>query len=1008
MPSSFRTSVKLILLFFFFTTCLSLNGQSYLFKNYKNFGFSSNQIFAIHQDQNGFLWFGTGVGLTRYDSNRFITFSVNDGLPANEILALESVADSMLWIGTGLGLSAFSIKNPNDPDFIFTPVELSSFSISSLLYSNNALWIGTRRNGLFLLQYKNIDDYTIQEIIPAASVKDIKPTMDGQIAVLDNSSVIFINSSGLIENQVAVNSENRLKCLIEKEPGIFWVGTESGLLEINIPDNTTEPAKLTGSSKYDYNRLIRQPNNTIWGGSGKGLLKFFNNHVELIDRSNGLPGSDLRALLFDSEGNLWLGSYINGLSKMNNTTLVNFSESNGLLSNVVNCILSETRDQKLIGTDLGIFKINNFSLNRDERFTELNNNIIWFIYRSHNNDIWIGGEDILYRFNHNSLKEIKIPLIRSECTFLDMLQSRDGTRWFCTTIGLFSLKNGKYKDYPIFKEHGIRSIWEVEQLENGRLLFGTDNGIAELINGSFKFSGKENGLPDRAVYSIHQDQIGRVWLGSDLGVILEQKDGYRLFGRQDGLQGTIISQIMSDALGGLWICSDRGLQKFTPDGPVERYGIKDGLLGEEFTTQNSSLIDEKGNFWLGVFGGLSVFNPNQPGGHGGIPKMYFSRANYIDNNVQVSFLNFENARIDYDNRNVSFQLTGLYYYNESDLSFYYRLLGLEEDWQEAARNDIIRYSSIDPGTYNFQVKAVVDGKSVEGSFVSKQFVILKPFWQKGWFIFITIAAILLAAYGFFHYKTRRILTENKKLQDEINKNIEDLSVAKATIENIIEHSGSILVTTDLKGRIVTWNRRAEEVFGYSKDQILHKNIKSLDQENDLWNFPEILKEVRKSGELRQLEIKKVTADGSLIDLIVTATALSDKDGKYKLINISMEDFSERNRLTELRINREKLLAGIEALNKLLATLSHYINNSIASISGMAQLVELDESYNKKFLSVTNIQIKKIQAVLNSLSILVNQLNLKTRDYVGEQDTLFDIENEIEQFISSVQSLSGKK
>ena len=232
-----------------------------------------------------------------------------------------------------------------------------------------------------------------------------------------------------------------------------------------------------------------------------------------------------------------------------------------------------------------------------------------------------------------------------------------------------------------------------------------------------------------------------------------------------------------------------------------------------------------------------------------------------------------------------------------------------------------------------------------------------------------------------------------------------MELAKATIENIIENSGSILITTDSKGRIATWNKRAQEVFGYSKDFVLHKHISFLDMENDIFNFQGIVDGVIENGELRQIEAQKKTNKGEIKDLIITATPLADQQGKTGLISFNMEDFSERNRLTELRINREKLLAGIEALNNLLATLSHYINNSTAAISGMAQLAELNPKYNSKFHSVVNLQIKRIKAVIRSLGVLVEQLNLKTKDYVGEKERLFDIEKEISEFLASVDKIN---
>ena len=984
-----------------------LNAQSYHFKNYKEYGFSNNQIFAVHQDSYGFLWFGTGVGLARFDSDKFLTFSVNNGLPANEILSLSSNDDSLLWVGTGLGLAIFDISDINNPHFLFTPPGLANYSISSLCYFKNQLWIGTRRNGLFLMTYHSPDKYDVLNLVKSVSVKEIRANSDNKIMVLFENALTTFDQKGEPLTQIKINSKHRLKCFIQTQENNYWIGTDSGI--INVNDSLIEGSGTTpqNADSLDFNTFLFDSRGTLWAGADKGLVKFNSEKAVLINRSSGLPGLDLRALLFDSEGNMWLGSYTSGLFKLNNTNLINYTEEDGLLSNVVNCILTESDNRKLVGTDLGVFKIENFKLSRDKRFDELNNEIIWFIYRDHRKNLWIGGENILYQYADKKLKKIDLEPVNDECTFLDMLQGSDGTYWFGTTIGLFSVNGPNQKSYPVFAEKGIRSVWEVEELADGRILFGTDNGVAELFENEFRFITNMTGLPDRAVYTIKQDSNGNVWMGSDLGIIKAHNAEYSLIGSRDGLAGTIISQVLIDKRGNIWICSDKGLQKLENNIPGKRYGLNDGLVGEEFTTQNSSLVDKNGNFWLGVFGGLTVFDPEKLNKENIKPRLYFARAGYQESGRLKSFINQDEVSLDYSSRNITFTILGLYFYNEDDLTFSYKLSGFDEDWQVAERNENIRYNNLSPGKYKFAVRALIDGQP-EGEILYKGFEIRTPFWQESWFILLTFVLLTFMVYIIFRYKTKRILKVNRELQSQIDKNVKDLALAQATIENIVEHSGSVLITTDLKGRIVTWNKRAEDVFGYKKADVLHKNIKILDQQNDLWDFGSIIQEVKKSGELRQLEVKKTIADGSLADLIMTITALKDGDQKVHLINFSMEDFSERNRLVELRVNRERLLAGIEALNKLLATLSHYINNSTASISGMAQLVELDVSYGPKFLAVTHTQIKKIQAVIKSLGELVNRLNLKTKDYVGEKDLMYDIESDIETFIESVEKIKNKK
>jgi len=245
------------------------------------------------------------------------------------------------------------------------------------------------------------------------------------------------------------------------------------------------------------------------------------------------------------------------------------------------------------------------------------------------------------------------------------------------------------------------------------------------------------------------------------------------------------------------------------------------------------------------------------------------------------------------------------------------------------------------------------------------------------------------------YKNRpEIIQKNEAMQTRQLSNIKLLG-------DIIDNAGSAIITVDTAGIITTWNKKAESIFGFTKAMICNKRINELDLPEDSYSFNEVVNEVLESGELNQLELRKKHKDGSSRDLIMTVTPLKNEGGDVSSIAFVMEDFTDRNQLIDTIINQEKLIAGIESLNRLLATLSHYINNSISAISAMADLTQLDKKYSDKFLTVTQMQLVRIDAVLKSLARLVHDLNLKTSEYVGQKDLIFDIENEIKEFLASI-------
>lgn len=991
-----------------------LFSQRYNFKKYgRSEGFGKNQILSIFQDSYGFMWFGTGVGLTRYDGENWLDFSVYDGLPANEVLALVEDDSLGLWVGTGFGLVRIDISDYNNLVIQKVGDNLFNVDINALLYNNQTLWIATTNNGLFFRKNGKVFEHEINKKLTDKRISDIQAANDGGIILITpEKGLTFLNKDGEILRSVRNTGGRLMTCVYPLvESSDYIIGTNKGLYKYLYEQNKFVriiPAKFSKFNLHVYNVDIDK-NGVILAGTDYGVIKTKDNRFDLIAKENGLPTDYMRSIYIDSENNYWFGSYNAGLVKLSSWNFISYDENSGLTPAMVNTILKESEPVKLIGTDAGVYRIDGLTLSRDKRFKKIEREIIWFIYKDMKGQIWIGGEQTLSVYRRNRLIQNPISGLTNDCVFYDMIQDKSGSYWIGTSTGLYQYDGRRLKTHTIFKDRNSVNIWDIEQISDGRIIFTTDNGYAEFDGEQFTFIDKEDGLPDRAVYDIHEDHKGQLWLSCDLGIIKVSKQGFKLYGKEQGLTGTIIAQILEDDQGAFWLCSDKGLEKFENGRINFRLSENDGLIGDEFATHSSSMIDEDGKLWLGVFGGLTIFDPNIETSKHVLPKIFLKKAGYYKTySKQTSFINQDGIIIPFSHNNIIFDFIGLYFYDEKNIRFSYMLEGIDDQWLETGRAGEVRYNNLFPGNYCFKVKAVTADGMESKETITLKFQIDRPFWLQVWFILLVVLVLIVFGSLVVFYKTRKIRRLNIQLEKKIERRTRELALTKVKIENIIENAGSAIITLDTKRKVTTWNKRAELVFEFSKNEILNKNITALDIEKDEKPFNKILDEVKKSGELHQLEIKKRCKTGKIVELIVTVTPLLDENGNLDSYTLAMEDFSERNRLMEALINREKLFAGIEALNKLLATLSHYINNSIMAITGMAQLVSLDDRYYEKFIEATKYQVVRIQAVLESLSKLVDQLNLKTRDYVGEKDGLFDIENEIQEFLDSIEELKKEQ
>ena len=68
-------------------------------------GLPDVDVQAILEDREGYLWFGTETGVSRYDGESFVTFTAEDGLAHNDVKSILEDREGYLWFGTGGGVS---------------------------------------------------------------------------------------------------------------------------------------------------------------------------------------------------------------------------------------------------------------------------------------------------------------------------------------------------------------------------------------------------------------------------------------------------------------------------------------------------------------------------------------------------------------------------------------------------------------------------------------------------------------------------------------------------------------------------------------------------------------------------------------------------------------------------------------------------------------------------------------------------------------------------------------
>ena len=138
--------------------------------------------------------------------------------------------------------------------------------------------------------------------------------------------------------------------------------------------------------------------------------------------------------------------------------------------------------------------------------------------------------------------------------------------------------------------------------------------------------------------------------------------------------------------------------------------------------------------------------------------------------------------------------------------------------------------------------------------------------------------------------------------------------AQATLAAIVTSSEDAIASKDLDGRIMTWNRGAQEIFGYSADEIIGKPVTVLFPPDRLKEEEEILGRVRRGDRVEHYETIRLKKDGTPIHISVSVSPVKDQSGRIVGAAKIARDISERKRAEqELRESREHLSVTLSSI-----------------------------------------------------------------------------------------------
>lgn len=798
-------------------------------------GLADNTVTSIYKDTDGFMWFGTNNGVSRYDGKNIRNFGAKRTyMNVSEIMEISArclgvVSDGMLF--------CFDRRAER-----FIPVTLASDSSHvrawHVLPADNGCFWTLHRDKLLLYRQTEISDAQGEPLSIA-----VKP--EKEYASLLDSAETF--------SAFCYSSDRRTLCLVTNRGNLLLVRPDAPL--------QTKKIRLSGNRPLMVNAILHS-GGIIWVSTVKyGIIRYHlaSGHVDRITyggkgKENLLSHTDVYQVI-PLSGKRYLAVTWSGYTLL----IPDEEEPEQLTAEIYNNTVSQTyRNLETrmlsayydpngvlwIGTNGGGVMYSDLRSQFFNQYHQKRHNEICGIVMDSDRYLWLATFhqgimksdapfDPVKRLSFSTVGSLAV---RNKETVLCALQARDKNLWFGNSDGTLTCYNEESKQFtvcplPVNGKVNSAPVWALHEDKKSRLWVGTESGLLLLTAGSGEcrkvdIEKRIAGSPSLFIRTIVETKDGDIWLGtSNAGVcrVTETAEGDFLvkngYERNAKLGSLSVRSLLASSDGNLYVGYVDGFAVLSPATDVigHFYTTHDGLSSNFIGCITE---DEKGRIWLGSNSGMSRYSRHQhlfynyyvAGSNRSV--MYGDGMLFWGNNKSLTWFNpdavdarVENAKVlitglEVDSRSVTIGggvngqtiLTkGISYtdslvlsnanrdfallfnnlsYSEEQQKYSYRLLPYQQHWLVSNDGGKASYTNLPEGEYTFEVKNIYpDGHS--GPVTSLKIKIL-PHWSRTLFFRLFV---LLVSLGIVAWLIRLVRIRQRRLEREMQMKHELLTLS---------------------------------------------------------------------------------------------------------------------------------------------------------------------------------------------------------------------------------------
>jgi len=740
-------------------------------------GLPGSIVYHALQDNNGFIWFATNQGVSRFDGSTFRNFSKKDGLPDNEILKLYLDRYHNLWCISFVGTPAVYYQGTfhrlNDCKGVFAVVDdfmtdsiflISVYEKEKEGKTHYGYYCSASLTGQWQFhEYSSEPDKGCDNmLIPkVSSPKKINFYFSGVIshnylARVRHADSICDFTFNKHPNLIFPFNRQLLFCLMPNQSSLLFYADSLYLLDDSRVANGGRLEALSSMKKFhpgtiDLNAIFVENDSTLWLCTrNRGLLRVKN--FQRPDRviQSFFPGMFCTSILKDHEGGYWVTTHNEGVYYLPNLSAFYLDGAGSRAIKDAKCIRAVGQGKLVAGlADGNILLVNGARWKahfHDHHGTVKKNNRVLDIWPYRRHQFLVASDYGLSVVSPNGReKSFGFPPSGLKGVF----PASDTSVFFADVMGIRRLNplNNHLEYIYIHRSTCITGACQ-------QYFWGTLKGMYTRVNDSTRYLGKQYPLLSGIINHIDVAPDSAIWVSTQQGIVILRHEQVFAIQQQQGLVSDMCKHV-SFRGNVAWISTDKGISRVTYrwNGNIPMYTIsniteEDGLLSNDV---NQTALSG-GYIWAATGSGISYFT-----------------ADYTPHSMQRPLINInaitegvvqktvaDTVLLDYKKNKLLIELSGISYRSGKQIYYQYRLQDLDSNWTNTA-NHLLEFYTLPFGTHIFEVKAV-DRWGIKSERAKTLVIIVSPpFWKTGWFIFLTyfFTAVLIGGLAFLYFYRRQ-------------------------------------------------------------------------------------------------------------------------------------------------------------------------------------------------------------------------------------------------------------